>query len=96
MRVGPRAPPLLPAYCEVREFEETACYALNAPEAHLGCLLWNVTVGDGNVHCGPSHKLLAVTVTSLLLQRRRASSASELKMGPCGHALGHLIRCTNF
>ena len=45
--------------------EETARYAHNVPEAHRGCL-WNVTVGDENVHCGLSHKLFAVSITNQL------------------------------
>lgn len=76
-------------------FEDTARYALDSPEAHDEWL-WTATVGDGNVHYGPNHKLFVVSVTHQLHCLRSYREALIKDGPPRGHALSHLTHCINF
>ena len=75
--------------------EESARYGLWTPEADSEWL-WTATVGDGNVHYGPNHRLSVVSITHQLHCLRSYRQALAQAHPPRGHQLGHLTHCINF
>ncbi|EIW52653.1 uncharacterized protein TRAVEDRAFT_134403 [Trametes versicolor FP-101664 SS1] len=78
-------------------FEDSARYALYAPEANAEWLS-TATVGDGNVHLGPAARFFVVGVTHQLhcMRAYRQALAQDAPVRPHTHQGGHLAHCLNF